>query len=222
MTGRERSRLTLPVVRQSLAGDRAAIREIVVGLTPVLHAIAGQALRRRGLRDLLVEIEDITQTVLAGLFEDGGKKLRQWDPSRSALETFVALLAEHEVADILRTRKRNPLNEVPTLNDALEEREDLHKSGPESDAAAAELFHKALFRLRADQDERGRELLELFLEGCPVEEICARTKMTTAAIYQRRSRLLDDARRVHAELASETGQPPRTKPEETASREFTP
>src|SRR5579883_2724873 len=102
------------LLRRALAGDRAAARELVVLLSPVVHARVARKLFRSGLarkqgRELRQEIEDFVQEVFVALFADGGRPLRAWDPTRGlSLLNFVGLISEHQVDAILRSGRRSP------------------------------------------------------------------------------------------------------------------
>src|SRR4029079_10688887 len=104
--------LTPDQVKRALAGDERSIRALVDTLTPVIQARAARALVRRrtaaGNRDVRQEVADLTQAVLAALFSDRGRTLAAWDPDRSPLNAFVGLVAEREIASMLRTRRQNP------------------------------------------------------------------------------------------------------------------
>lgn len=53
---------------------------------------------------------------MVSLFTDQGRALRAWDPARGlSLENFVGFVAERQIASILRTAKRSPWTEDPTL-----------------------------------------------------------------------------------------------------------
>jgi RNA polymerase sigma-70 factor (ECF subfamily) len=205
---RERSGLTVALVQRALAKDKDAVRVIVDVLTPVIQARAARALLRRGPREVRADVEDITQTVLAGLFADNGRVLRQWDPERGlSLEGLVRLRTEHEVASMLRTRRRSPLTHTPT---PIEELDVLLgggavEAGPELDAASRELLVALVTRIRERLSEQGREVFEmLVVEELPVEDVSALTDLSANAIYQWRARLERLARHIAAELVSES------------------
>src|SRR5687768_1618744 len=83
----------------------------------VARGLARRMVKARG-RDLRQEVEDLTQEVFVALFADDARALRLWDPARGAsLANFVGLLAEREVASILRSGRRSPWTEDPTASD---------------------------------------------------------------------------------------------------------
>src|SRR5262245_51304251 len=109
-------------VNAALGGDKGAIRALVAALSPVIQARVARALLRRRAaskaRDIRQEVEDLTQEVFVALFADGGRTLREWSPSRGlSLLNFAGLVAEREVASIMRSGRRSPWTEDPTLNE---------------------------------------------------------------------------------------------------------
>ncbi len=67
----------------------------------------------------------------SALFADRGQVLQQWDPGRGlALEGFVALLAKRETYSLLRSRRRSPWTEQPTVLEDLDQNA-VPRMGPE-------------------------------------------------------------------------------------------
>src|SRR5262245_6251425 len=112
------------LVADSLKGERRALATLVDRLTPVIQARAAHwLLRQRGARarSIRQEVEDLTQEVFLCLFDQGGRTLRSWEPERGlSLDRFVGLVAERQIVSILRTQKRNPWTEDPTLSDDID------------------------------------------------------------------------------------------------------
>jgi DNA-directed RNA polymerase specialized sigma24 family protein len=179
-------------VRSALAGDAAAVHWLIALLSPVIQARVTRALLRRasGGRSTRQEVEDMTQEVFVALFEDGGKVLRSWEPARGmSLANFVGLVAERQVAAILRSGRRSPWTEDPTLGEELERPSD-DAVGPEARVASQQLMAVLLDRLRATLSPRGLDLWErLFVREDSVEAVCAATGMSHDALYAWRSRL---------------------------------
>jgi RNA polymerase sigma-70 factor (ECF subfamily) len=208
------SELSVALVRRAIEGDRPAVRQLVDALTPVIQFRVARALRRRKRaagRDPRQEVEDLTQSVFLALFANGGAALRRWDPARGmALPGYVGLLADHEIASILRSRRRNPWTEDPT-----DEEDDLAgdapaPAGPEVETLSREALRVVVEGMREKLSERGLELFYLlFVEERPTEEICALTGMSADAIYAWRSRLAKLARQIAAEILSENEGSPR-------------
>jgi RNA polymerase sigma-70 factor (ECF subfamily) len=194
-------------VRSALAGNEPALTRLVRKLTPVIQSrvARGLLLRRTGMaagRNVRQEVEDLTQEIFLVLFADGGKVLRSWQPERGlSLLNFVGLVAERQAASILRSGKRSPWKEDPTLP------EDLHQaateSGPEEVTASREQLRLLLHRLTEELSPLGRHLFDLlFLRELPLEEVIRRTGMSPDAVYAWRSRL----RRLAGRLLDETSE----------------
>lgn len=195
-------------LRGALEGDREALEGLVEALTPVIQArVARALLRRRGSangRDVRQEIEDLTQEVFLALFAKDAKVLRAWSPERGAsLLNFVGLVAEREVASVLRSGRRSPWTEDPTLDEGLE-RASAVSEGPEPAVQSRELLEALLDGLRARLSPKGLGLFHrLFVDQGTVEEVSAETGMTADALYAWRSRLGRVVRELAAELMSE-------------------
>lgn len=202
------------LIRPALAGEEPALTRLVQGLTPVIQSRVARSLllRRTGTaagRDVRQEVEDLTQEIFLVLFADGGKVLRSWQPDRGlSLLNFVGLVAERQTASILRSGRRSPWKEDPTLV------EDLDQVAPDSDpeeiVASREQLRHLLHRLTEELTPLGRQLFDLlFLRELPFEEVTRQTGMSPDAVYAWRSRLRRLARRLLDET-SETRLAPRT------------
>lgn len=195
------------LVQRALAGSRSDMLELLRLIRPVIQARAARALLRRreqrAGRDVRQDVEDLTQDVLASLFAERGKVLTEWDQSRGlGLLGYVGLVAERNVASILRSKRRNPWTDEPAPDSSLETR-----AGAEGGLELRLLERDQLARLLVKLDEqltdRGRQLFQLLVvEEVPVEEICRTFSMTAEAVYAWRSRLCRSARKLAAELAS--------------------
>src|SRR5581483_4281601 len=141
------------MIRAALEGDPQATRTLVDRLAPVVQSRVTRGLLRRspssGGRDVRQEVEDFTQEVFLSLFRDGGRALRAWDPARGlSLENFVGLLAQHQVASILRTGKSSPWVDLPTEAETLE-RAATASPGPEQQVATREMWESLQSQLIA-------------------------------------------------------------------------
>ncbi|HEY2737525.1 MAG TPA: hypothetical protein VGK45_03920, partial [Thermoanaerobaculia bacterium] len=97
-------------------------------------------------RDVRQEVEDLTQEMFLLLFAENGKVLRSWQPERGlTLLNFVGLVTERRTASILRTGRRNPWQEDPTLIEDLDRTSP--ESGPEEIVASREQMKLLLRRL---------------------------------------------------------------------------
>lgn len=188
-------------LRSALAGDEPALTQLVRVLTPVIQSrvARGLLLRRTGTaagRDIRQEVEDLTQEIFLVLFADGGKVLRSWQPERGmSLLNFVGLVAERQTASVLRSGKRSPWKEDPTLAEDFEQA--APEGGPEEVTASREQLRHLLNRLTEELSPLGRHLFDLlFLRDLPFEEVVRRTGMSPDAVYAWRSRLRRLARRL--------------------------
>lgn len=181
-------------VRLALAGNEAALTRLVRKLTPVIQSrvARGLLLRRTGTaagRHVRQEVEDLTQEIFLVLFADEGKVLRSWQPERGlSLLNFVGLVAERQTASILRSGKRSPWKEDPTLPEDF--RQASLESGPEEITASREQLKLLLDRLTEELSPLGRHLFDLlFLRELPLDEVIRQTGMSPDAVYAWRSRL---------------------------------
>ena len=191
-----------------LAGDRSAVRGFVDAVTPVIQARVVRGLLRWRVRsagrDIRQEVEDMTQDVFSALFAHDGRALRSFDPSRGlSLESFVGLIAERQVASILRSGRRNPWRDVPEELDELE-------STTESSVAIDALvdsrmaLEQLLDRMRAVLSPRGLELFHrLYVDDEPIDGVATTMGMTREAIYAWRSRMGKLLQRLALEAARE-------------------
>lgn len=200
------------LLRRAVEGDRHAMRQLLDELTPVIRASVGWVLSRGGApsrRQGSQEVEDVTQTVLLTLFSDRGHALLQWDPARGLdLPAFVGLLAKREAVSLLRSPRRSPWTEDPTLQEDL----DLNavpRMGPESEAISRDMLAALNDAVKRRLSARGAELFDLlFLKGLPTEEVSAQTGLAVDAVYAWRSRLARQVREILAELGTTIPPPP--------------
>jgi RNA polymerase sigma factor (sigma-70 family) len=193
-------------VARALAGDEPALTGLIRKLTPVIQSrvARGLLLRRTGTaagRNIRQEVEDLTQEIFLVLFADGGKVLRSWTPERGlSLLNFAGLVAERQTASILRSGKRSPWKEDPTLPEDFPQTSP--ESGPEEIAASREQLKLLLDRLTEELSPLGRRLFDLlFLRELPPEEVVRETGMSPDAIYAWRSRLRRLASRLLLEMS---------------------
>lgn len=200
------------LVARALAGDVGGVRSLVDLLTPVIHARVARVLMRnpggRSGRSLRPEIEDLGQDVFVALFANQGRVLKTWDPERGlSLLNFVGLVAERQALSLVRSARRNPFTEDPTLSETLE------RQRPEVDSVDVEALvssRRQLAALLAALKERlsptGLQLFRgLIVEERPIQELGQETGLSDEALYAWRSRLKKLCRR----LASQTDDPPR-------------
>lgn len=201
------AQLTRADLEVALSGDTSALAELVDRLTPVVQTRVARSLRRRdrlGSRSVRQEVEDLSQEVFVALFADDAKVLRSWDPARGlSLANFVGFVAERQVASILRTGKRNPWREDPTLTEELDGADPA--PDPHHAATSRQILRRLLLRLEEVLSPLGRHLFELiYLQEKSVSEVERETGLGSDAVYAWRSRLRRLARRNLAELTSES------------------
>ncbi|HSP78025.1 MAG TPA: sigma-70 family RNA polymerase sigma factor [Myxococcaceae bacterium] len=205
--------VTPELVERALAQEQEALRSLVDILTPVIQARVARALLRRASstqgRSIRQEVADLTQEVFVALFAEGGKALRAWDARRGlSLPNFVGFVAERQVASILRTARRSPWTEDPTLLESL----DAPSEDPsvELRLASQQMLEALLERLREELSPLGLSLFQqLYLQQRSVAEVCLQMGMSRDAVYAWQSRLGRLSRRLGAELLSD---PPSTPP----------
>lgn len=186
-----------------LNGTPHAARSLIEALAPVIQNRVARVLLRSGRsrgRTTQQEVDDLTQEVFAFLFEARGKTLRAWDSARGlSLEGFVGLVAERQVASILRGR-RSPWTEDPTIDEELVELSPQTQS-PELRLASRELLAAILARLPLELSPKGMHLFQLLLvEEKSVEEVAGITGLSADAVYAWKSRLAKRIRQLASEI----------------------
>lgn len=192
-------------LRRALSGDERALDRLVTRLTPVIQARVARCLllRRWGAahgRNVRQEVDDLTQEIWVLLFDNGGKVLRSWKPERGLpLARFVDLVTQRRVVSILRSGRRNPWPDDPTLPEELDHRES-PVVGPEEITASRQELRCLWQRLTEELSPLGRHLFDLlFLRELPQAEVEAQTCLSAGAVYAWRSRLRHLARRLLAD-----------------------
>jgi RNA polymerase sigma factor (sigma-70 family) len=181
------------------------MRALVERLFPTVEARVMQTLLRHKRRAVAEQVsDDLTQQVFVRLFEDGGRRLRAWEPDRgAALRTFVALLAEREVIAILRRGRKNPWTESPTPADELTARAG-SAGDHEARFASRELLDAVLDRALARLDERGLLLFQrLVVDEAAVDQVAGETGASAASLYMWKSRFAKLAREIADEMAGD-------------------
>lgn len=209
------TQLTVADLERALTGEAPLLAELVDHMTPVIQARVARSLFRRGrfcATSVRQEVEDLSQEVFVTLFANDAKVLRSWDPERGlSLANFVGFVAERQVASILRTGKRNPWREEPTLAEELDGLDTA--PDPHDTTLSRQLLRRLLRRLEEQLSPLGRRLFDLiYLQEQSVNEVERRTGLGSDAVYAWRSRLRRLARRNLSELMSENG-PEERRPE---------
>ncbi len=178
----------------ALAGDASALGRVVDHLMPVVHARVTRVLYRyagsaRG-RDIRQEADDMVQEVFLALFDKDGKVLRSWDPARGmSLANFVGLVAQRTALQVMRSGRRNPWTEDPTLAETLDV-EPARDAPADRRVGARQAFDVLLDRLGERLSPLGMSLFqELLVRQRGVVEVAEARGMSTAAVYAWQGRL---------------------------------
>jgi DNA-directed RNA polymerase specialized sigma24 family protein len=190
------------LIQQALAGDPVSVRALVDRLSPVISKrVAATLWQRSRKRNVAQETDDMVQDVFLALFQSDGKALRAWDPARGmSLDSFVGLLAQHQVISILRSGRTSPWREEPTEIEHLEES---GASAPSAEGVVSSRqdLRTLLDRLRETLSPRGMELFQrIIVDEEPLDSLATTTGLTRDAIYQWKSRLHRTIRVLAAEM----------------------
>jgi len=186
----------LKLVRDALAGEQAAVRALVRRLLPVIRAVVGHRLRRRGGR-AAGDLDDYTQDIWLALLADGGRRLLAFDPARGAsFEGYVGVVAEREFADRLRREgaKKRGGDHAQVDSETLD-----RVAGQGGDPEAVTVARRQAEALRAHLDstlpERGRLVFRyLYVDGRGVAEVAATLGVKTQVVYNWQHRIRKEAR----------------------------
>lgn len=101
------------LVERLVGGDSSAWSALVERYGPIIYGAVGKTLRRYG-RDG-AEAADIAQDVFLRLCNDGYRLLRQYDPARASLSTWLTVVSVSGAIDFLRRQKAttSPLEDLP-------------------------------------------------------------------------------------------------------------
>lgn len=179
-------------IEQAYAGGERAQRELVSGLLPIVHRAVVRRLfplaRARG-RDPRHELDDFVSGVFVRLLDDDWRVLRAFDSSRGSIESYVSTVADRHVLSEFRVRARDPYAEIP-VDTSASDAQLRPVSDFEGQVRAREILDELYAFLEGRLSERGLLLFRLLEVEClPVAEVCERAQMSTAAVYQWRSRL---------------------------------
>jgi DNA-directed RNA polymerase specialized sigma24 family protein len=192
-----------------ITAEAANTRNLVSELSRVIRTRAARAIPRYseadiGRRELKGYVEELTQDVLLVIFAERARVLREWDPAGGlSLRNYVGLVAEREVADILRSVSRRPWN---VLRPQLEagDPELAMSPGAEPRVHARDMLASIVSRLHEERSPLAAKLFKLlFIDECSIEEACAATGLSRCAIYAWRSRLPKMVRRIEQAMSIE-------------------
>ena len=99
-------------IKRLLAGERGAWPAFVRRHAPIIYAAINRQLRASGRLD---DAEDVAQDVFVRLCAKEFRLLREFDPGRARLTTWLTVIATSAAIDHLRRRKRTtePLDDMP-------------------------------------------------------------------------------------------------------------
>jgi len=203
---------TRRMLEEALNGGKAAMRELVTTLRPVIRArivkILTQSALRPGQDGIHRETDEFVQEVWVELLRDDARALRNWSPERGmGLLGYIGLVTERTTYSILRSRRQaarrmmtSTVDEGDDMPDSIED----PAPTPESRYAKREFEKRALELLRATLSEKGARILDMsILEGRTVEEICEALGMSEECVYTWRSRILKRADSIVRTLMNE-------------------
>lgn len=200
--------IQLDWINRAINGDPTAVEWIVQELTPVIQGRVARALLRYSAkssrRSVQQEVEDLSQEVFLFLFEKDARILRSYNSKLGVpFAAFIGLVADRKVMGILRTHKRSPWTEEPTIASELEQRQNAvstpdkglqsNSTGSidlEDQTASRQLLRLVVEQLNEALTPLGRYLFSLlYVEQRSVEEVSRHLGMSNEAVYAWRSRL---------------------------------
>ncbi|MEM1023564.1 MAG: sigma-70 family RNA polymerase sigma factor [Myxococcota bacterium] len=205
----EKIRHQLAVVASALAGERDAMEQLIALVAPYIQIRAARYLASRttgfgsGLR---AEQDDLVQEVFLRLLVNDGRALRAWRPERGLdLGSFVGLIAQREILNVMRSARRRPWTDADPLPSTLKAHCPVEEQAIEGD-----LVRRLLYGLHRWLTPRGRELFQVvYVEERPLEEVASQFGMKRGALYAWRSRVQARARTLLDELEREEAPAPK-------------
>ncbi len=184
---------TRALIAEALGGGRVATKRLVGLLRPEIAAEIGHRLARVAPthgRSPTQERDDLVQQVFVALWDKDGELLRRWDPTRGrSLPSYVRLIARSRALDVLRSPTRSPWQMQPVTDDELDADADPHVAGQAKVVQAREQLERVQQLLEARFSARDWQLFfGLLVEERSPKDIAEELAMTTAAVYQWRSR----------------------------------
>ncbi|MCB9783775.1 MAG: RNA polymerase sigma factor [Candidatus Omnitrophica bacterium] len=141
------------------------------------------------------DAQDVLQEISLYLLREDFKVLRNWDPKRSRLSTFLCVIAVSRCIDFKKKRDRSRNREVTSAGSESEETEilDLMQSEDPSPEDRLQRVEKTEMVINAIHDlcQNGkikpidRQILQLRLLGKPAQEIATLVDMNESAVNKR-------------------------------------
>lgn len=180
------------------------LRTLARWLLPVVELKVTYVLRPIALakrRDLTTVRQDLVQDVLVELLRDGGKVLRQWDPTRGcSLTSFLALVTRCYIRHRFKQFKGNPWASDPV---SAQELMALVDDGvPERATLADDLEHRQQLEylyqsLDAKLNSRDRTRFnDIFVQQKTPAEVAQKEGVSENAIHQWSSRIIRKMRAI--------------------------
>jgi RNA polymerase sigma-70 factor (ECF subfamily) len=184
---------TRALIAEALGGSRVATRRLYELLRPEIVAEIGHRLARvaptQG-RSATQERDDLVQHVFLSLWDKDGELLRRWDPERGrSLASYARLIARSRALDVLRSPTRSPWQIQPLPDEELEGGAEPQAAAQAKVVHARELLDK-LQQLLAERFSARDWMLfyALLVDERSPKDVADELGMTTAAVYQWRSR----------------------------------
>lgn len=186
----------------AIAGDTAAIRDLVAGLGTVIRA----RLRRRLCRNpagavcLGQNVEELVQQTFLELFARDAQLLRRYDASRGmSLINYVGQIAEREAGRFLRARgtEKRRGEELADPNDSELRSVPADAQSAEGALLRHEEHQRILRELREELSDESFLVFELlYVRLLSAPEVAEMLGCKVQAVYTRRSRIRDTLKRI--------------------------
>lgn len=155
------------LMRAALGGDRAAYRDLLVALTPVLRMAARQGCLRFGLG--VAEAEDIVQETLLALH----LKRQTWDEGEP-VGPWIRAIARNKLVDALRRRGRRGAEiDIDDLSEVL--------AAPAEDEASS-IRRDVARHLQALAPGQRNVVQAIAVDGISIRDTAQRLTMTEGAV----------------------------------------
>lgn len=181
------------LIEAAFRGDREAVRRLAALLRPEIVAEVGHTLARLAPvqgRSPTQERDDLVQHVFLVLWDRNGELLKRWDPERGrSLTSYVRLVARSRALDVLRSRTRNPWQLQSMEDDGEDESGPVQPASQAATLEAREQLAQVQGLLAKEFSDRDWHLFyALLVEDRQPKDIAPELCMTTAAVYQWKSR----------------------------------
>ncbi len=178
--------ITTALIERALAGDQEALSLLLEAIDGAARPAIGALLRERKIyrtRDVRTEMEDRLQDLLAKLWADNGKRLRDWDPNKpgaASFDTYIGKIAKNAACDHYKKPRETLLDDD---TDAVEAADD--RPSPEDQVGTKDYYRKILDGMKAEcTTPQKKDLFSLIVEeGLTVEEICDAKINTTIVAF---------------------------------------